>query len=1071
MTNKLLRGVLAAVIASAAAAGSVISVSAYGLERHSQAEIKQMYQKLYFDTHDVPEYTEPFSTDSPGYEGRISDDTLDEGLNSINFCRYLAGLPYDIELDNDYNVSAQKASLIIFMNKDKPLTHQPSQPAGMGDDLYADAYKASGESNIGKGYISIQASIVQGYMSDTDEMNLSMLGHRRWILNPDMQKTGLGIVGDGSAVGTAMYVKDKSRADKFTGDYLYWPPALMPNEMVSDNDSGYAYSVNLNSCYDKPDRDKVVIKLTSKLLGKTFTFDNNSSKDPMQPVGYFDVSQSFIGFGNCLIFNPGPLPENDVVEVEISGIYKNGVEEPIKYKVNYFDMLDDSDYTLGFEQDSYEIEIGQSMLIKGYDHPLGGDELRMWYYPSNKEYLEYLDVTESGGSVYVTGKKEGTVSVYLGNSQTWYDDKVTNVTVTHKHDRDEWVVEKEPTNSEAGSRYRVCKLCGKVVDREVLPAKSVAMTDVILGEDSYTYTGSEIEPKVKVYAGEKRLVQGTDYEISFRDNIELGKGTVIIKGIGYFGGEKQVNFPIVKRDPVSLEKLDITFNGDNVIFTGSDIEPKLTIREGTYKLVKDKDYSIEYSNNHDAGKGKVTVTGLGDYVGTVSYTFDIVAADIGDPWVESDLPDVKYSGKPVILDLELESQVTGEELFENIDYTVTYENNDKVGTATVTVTGMGNYSGTSTNTFRIVDGDGTSVIDGPVPPDTDDKDEQKAGPSDGKARSTGITVNGADKDNTAVIFVDSAGKTYKSEDVEGSTFYADLPAGEYLAWILKDSCAPESVDVTVGDVLSTVDVTVYSYGDINRDGQINVTDTSMSAAFTKAKRAPADEQQRLLADVNLDNMLNVTDTSKIAAHSKGIKVLAVETDFEIPTSSDTEKPADEKNGDAAVTDSDEQTDETPADSSDTTEKTIESEYERVKAEYLEEFNTEWGEAAAGMAGYSTIDIDSDGTDELIILGSIIHDAPYRLYAYKNGEAVLLKETDSSAGEYIVLTSHDGELYVTRTDEGKTYYDIYIYSEGELTLAEKAVFAPLAADDEDFGEYERISEDRVSDLEAYMILFD
>ena len=59
-------------------------------------------------------------------------------------------------------------------------------------------------------------------------------------------------------------------------------------------------------------------------------------------------------------------------------------------------------------------------------------------------------------------------------------------------------------------------------------------------------------------------------------------------------------------------------------------------------------------------------------------------------------------------------------------------------------------------------------------------------------------------------------------------------------------------------------------GDVNADGQINVTDISMTAAHIKGIRAlTEDEIDR--ADVNIDKQVNVSDISMIAAHIKGIK--------------------------------------------------------------------------------------------------------------------------------------------------------------------------------------------------------
>ena len=86
MIKNLFRGLFTAAIASAAALSAMVCAEAYELERHTQSEIKEMYQKMYFDLHDVPAYSEAYSTKKPTYAGKLEQDTLDDGLDSVNFC-------------------------------------------------------------------------------------------------------------------------------------------------------------------------------------------------------------------------------------------------------------------------------------------------------------------------------------------------------------------------------------------------------------------------------------------------------------------------------------------------------------------------------------------------------------------------------------------------------------------------------------------------------------------------------------------------------------------------------------------------------------------------------------------------------------------------------------------------------------------------------------------------------------------------------------------------------------------------------------------------------------------------
>ena len=893
MTVKLIRCFLAAAAASAAALCSVLSVSAYELERHYQDDIREMYQRLYFDIHSYSEYTKPYSTAAPTDAGELSRETLEEGLNSVNFCRYLAGLPYDVELDDEYTVLAQHASLIIDINDS--LSHSPVQPSVMSDEVYALAKSGAGQSNIGIGYMNIQESMLDGYMSDTDSHNISTLGHRRWILNPDMKKTGLGMVGK----GTAMYVRDRSREEKFTGDYVCWPPYVMPYELFGNKPDGYAYSVTLGTAYDKIDASKVKVTLKSKLTGKTWEFKNaedtsgkKSNKNEL--VGYFAVNNDSYGTGGCIIFNPGMLPENDVVDVTVTGITKGGKDAPISYKVNYFNLLDDSDYRVGFEEKSYSVEVGKSILLVGYNNPLSNGNYIVFTSTDEKDENDilipvknYVDMSQSGGTAYITAKKEGKFEILLGEKINGkaepFGDTWVTVTVEHKHTRGDWIVDKEATDTEPGIRYRICKECKKRIDDEVLPAKSMEAAEIKLSFDSAVYTGTEICPAVKVYAGDKRLTEGTDYTVSYVNNVKVGTAQVVVKGEGYFSGSNTAEFAIEKRDTVSLEDTKINVNTQGLTYTGSEIKPKVVIKDGSYTLVNGKDYKVTYSNNTDVGSGKAVITGIGDYTGSMTYTFRIEPADIGYPWDSGSLSEVKYTGSPIVKTLKLRSQVSGQLLTEGVDYTAEYKNNINIGTATITVTGIGNYCGTTSNTFEIV-----------KPDDYKGPDDHGGGDGSEKHYNAVVSLDkGIDTEAVKVIFVSENGDTVMATVSDGA-FCAELPDGKYTAWVIKKSYAPVLFEFVVEEGRTTMvdanasmdDAKLYRYGDVNLDGEINVTDIAMIAAHIKGVKALSDEGMKL-ADVNADGNINVTDISMVASHIKGIRSIDTEPQIKIPESGKT----------------------------------------------------------------------------------------------------------------------------------------------------------------------------------------
>jgi glucan-binding YG repeat protein len=75
---------------------------------------------------------------------------------------------------------------------------------------------------------------------------------------------------------------------------------------------------------------------------------------------------------------------------------------------------------------------------------------------------------------------------------------------------------------------------------------SIETAEVVLSSNYFIYTGSAITPDVKVTLDGKELEPGTDYTVSFSDNIGPGKATVTITGTGEYTGEATAQFSIIK---------------------------------------------------------------------------------------------------------------------------------------------------------------------------------------------------------------------------------------------------------------------------------------------------------------------------------------------------------------------------------------------------------------------------------------------------------------------------------------------------------------------------------------------
>ena len=154
--------------------------------------------------------------------------------------------------------------------------------------------------------------------------------------------------------------------------------------------------------------------------------------------------------------------------------------------------------------------------------------------------------------------------------------------------------------------------------------------------------------------------------------------------------------------PQSISGATVTTSSSSVVYSGYAQEPTVTVRLNGKTLQAGSDYDVSYSNNINPGTATVTVTGKYDYTGTASTTFTITARSLSTGSIDS-IPNIVSTGKtqrpPVTV------RCGGRVLKANTDYSIAYSNNSAPGTATVTVTGKGGYTGTLSTTFKIVQSD------------------------------------------------------------------------------------------------------------------------------------------------------------------------------------------------------------------------------------------------------------------------------------------------------------------------------------------------------------------------------
>lgn len=211
---------------------------------------------------------------------------------------------------------------------------------------------------------------------------------------------------------------------------------------------------------------------------------------------------------------------------------------------------------------------------------------------------------------------------------------------------------------------------------------------------SATYNGKAQKPAVTVKYNNYKFKNGTDYTLSYKNNTKIGTATVTVKGKGKLSGTKSVTFKINAKP---IKNAVITYN-NSLTYNGSTLSPAVTVKYGNATLKKNTDYTVAYSNNVNAGTGTITITGKGIYGGSVKKTFTIKKLGISASAV-SGTGNKVYTGsaiKPVPA-----VKVGGRTLKNGTDFTVSYKNNTEPGTATLKVTGKGNYSGSVSKTFKI----------------------------------------------------------------------------------------------------------------------------------------------------------------------------------------------------------------------------------------------------------------------------------------------------------------------------------------------------------------------------------
>ena len=249
--------------------------------------------------------------------------------------------------------------------------------------------------------------------------------------------------------------------------------------------------------------------------------------------------------------------------------------------------------------------------------------------------------------------------------------------------------------------------------------KALTDTDITADDIIVAYSGRVIKSVPTVYRNGKKLIRNADYTVTYPLTEKgayqtAGIHPIVITGKDGYTGKITVYENITKE--VLLSKVSVAAIPKQT-YTNEQMEQEGGIRPASLKvtyqrepLVEGEHYTISYSGDQAIGKATATLTAVegSGYIGSKSVTYQIVGTPITRAKV-SGIVNKEYTGTESDVQQSEYTLTIGEEtLTESTDdgrtgdYTVSYLNTAKAGSATIVFKGINGYSGQMKKTYRIL---------------------------------------------------------------------------------------------------------------------------------------------------------------------------------------------------------------------------------------------------------------------------------------------------------------------------------------------------------------------------------
>jgi len=339
--------------------------------------------------------------------------------------------------------------------------------------------------------------------------------------------------------------------------------------------------------------------------------------------------------------------------------------------------------------------------------------------PQNGFFIRSMDVETYTGKAI---KPEP--AVYDGNSETRLE-MGRDYTISYKNNKNAYTLKE----GEAGFNPKkaptlIIKGKGNY-DKTLTVYFTIQPLDIsddnisIEADDIVVEANGKAQKKAPVVKVNNKKLGKADFAVAYPAEgaaayTEPGSYPVVITGKGNYTGSRTLNL-IVAAKGSSLAKATIAkipaqeFDGVNAVELDEN-ELVVTAKVNGKKeiLKKDVHYTVEYVNNEAIGTATVIVKAIegSGFAGFKKATFKITGASIAKATVTG-IENKVYTGSAQ--ELAIKVSLDGA-LVEGKDYTVTYAKNVNVGTASVTIKGMGKYTGTVKKSFKITPADITEIV-------------------------------------------------------------------------------------------------------------------------------------------------------------------------------------------------------------------------------------------------------------------------------------------------------------------------------------------------------------------------